>query len=791
MIKRTTLSLYLIAVIACAQLVFGTTAQAINAASFDPGRIIDDGIFYDPGGMGSITEVQNFLNAHVPACDTQGTGASGYGSLTNAQYAQQVLGWPGPPYVCLNNYYENPTTGATSFENGGGAFAGGISAAQIIYDSAQQYKINPKVLLVMLRKESLNLFSDSWPLKSQYKYAMGYACPDSGPNYSAACVSSKAGFYNQVNLSAWQLRYYYDNMGSYNFAPGRWNTIQYNPDPGCGTKDVYIQNYATASLYVYTPYTPNDAALNAYPGQAACGAYGNRNFWFFWQEWFGSPLLNGNFLRSVNDATVYLVGDKMKYPISDAGLLNAASVLGGVGYVSQTYLDNIPTGTLLGRNIQSPDGTNYFYDANIKLPFSTCAMVTNYGSACGSAALLTQAQIDKFVNGPAVTNGMKTTSGKTFYMINGTKREVFDDDSLRAASLAVPGYNMLNENAFDYLAYGMPFVRTDTIVKNRQDSTQQYLLNGAVAAGINTSQTSNTAFSTLPIGLLDSSSVQKLEKTTAKVDDYIKDEQGSTYVLSYDGKRKIADTQGIPVSILPTQLNTTLVGKLKGSGYLTTPALARTSGNSTVYALVNGEKRPLVAMEDLASLTGETSPYIAWLSGGLLDQVPTGNIIIGAGRLVKTPSSATVYMTDGYDKLIPMSSFISAYDLGLNLSIRTISDSILSKYVVTWGPASLLSSYAGCGVTNYIGMGGIAYSMTIAGATPRQLSPETCNTLRKNTTPPRFLRVQNGTIYELRDGTVYPISSWSTYMNLRSTGSTATVDVSYDVISLLPKGPLL
>jgi hypothetical protein len=277
-----------------AALLSGASAQAIDPGSFQPGRIIDDEVFYNKNAMSSVAAVQNFIDSHTPACDTWGTKPSGYGNLTRAQYAQQIMGWPGPPYVCLQNYYENPTTGETSFEKGGGAFAGGISAAQIIYDASQQYNINPQVLLVTLRKESLNLFADDWPLKSQYKYAMGYACPDSGVNYSAACVDSKAGFYKQMTLAAWQFRYYYDHMGTYNFAPGQWNTIQYNPDPGCGTKEVYIQNYATASLYIYTPYTPNDGALWAYPGTAPCGAYGNRNFWFMWQEWFGSPYADAN-----------------------------------------------------------------------------------------------------------------------------------------------------------------------------------------------------------------------------------------------------------------------------------------------------------------------------------------------------------------------------------------------------------------------------------------------------------------------------------------------------------------
>jgi hypothetical protein len=269
-------------------LLISPSAHATNATDFQAGRIIDDSVFYNANTFPNAQAIQDFIINHTPVCDTWGTQPSGYGNMTRAQYAAS-RGWPGPPYVCLQNYYENPNTGETSFEKGGSAFAGGISAGQIIYDAAQQYGINPQVLLVMLKKESEGpLFADSWPLKSQYRYAMGYACPDSGPNYSAACVSSKSGFYNQINLAAWQLRYYANNISQYNYQPDRWNYIQYNPDPGCGGQSVYIQNLATASLYIYTPYVPNQAALQAYPGTASCGAYGNRNFFMFFNEWFGS-----------------------------------------------------------------------------------------------------------------------------------------------------------------------------------------------------------------------------------------------------------------------------------------------------------------------------------------------------------------------------------------------------------------------------------------------------------------------------------------------------------------------
>jgi hypothetical protein len=66
------------------------------------------------------------------------------------------------------------------------------------------------------------------------------------------------------------------------------NNVRYNPNAACGTSPVYIQNQATVNLYNYTPYQPNAAALAAGYGTGdSCSAYGNRNFWNFFTDWFG------------------------------------------------------------------------------------------------------------------------------------------------------------------------------------------------------------------------------------------------------------------------------------------------------------------------------------------------------------------------------------------------------------------------------------------------------------------------------------------------------------------------
>jgi hypothetical protein len=285
-------------------LIFGCqtqSASAVNATDFKAGNIISDAVFYNKDAM-TLAQIESFIQSKTVSCDTWGTKPVGSGrtingvavdpNTTRAKYAEMMKNagntrYHQPPYICLSNYYENPTTRKTSFDSGALKESGMLSAAEIIYEAAQTYNINPQVLLVTLKKEYSYVYTDDWPLRDQYNTVMGYACPDSGPGNSANCDSKYYGFYNQVMNAAWQFNYYKQNITKYNYQPYRNNTIQYTTTSSCGSKQVYIENIATASLYIYTPYTPNAAALSAYPGTATCGSYGNRNFFMFFNEWFG------------------------------------------------------------------------------------------------------------------------------------------------------------------------------------------------------------------------------------------------------------------------------------------------------------------------------------------------------------------------------------------------------------------------------------------------------------------------------------------------------------------------
>jgi hypothetical protein len=253
-------------------------ASALSGSEFQAGRIIDDSIFYNPNTM-TIQQIQQFLEAKVPVCDTWGTQMRG--SITRAQHGTNN-GNP-PPYTCLRDFRQD--TVAKPYEAGlcNGYGVANHSAADIIYTVAQSCGINPKVLLVLLQKEQ-SLITDDWPWNAQYRSATGYGCPDTAP-----CDAQYYGFFNQVYAAARGFKYYAKNPNSFNYLAGRNNFIQYNPNSGCSGTTVFIQNQATAGLYNYTPYQPNAAALNNLYGTGdGCSAYGNRNFWRMFNDWFGS-----------------------------------------------------------------------------------------------------------------------------------------------------------------------------------------------------------------------------------------------------------------------------------------------------------------------------------------------------------------------------------------------------------------------------------------------------------------------------------------------------------------------
>ena len=267
MIRSRATRLCLAAVVAAFTLVTGAVAlrsaapaSAADLTAFEPGFIMSDAIFYDSTTM-PAPDIQAFLNNKGASC---------------------VQGADGSP--CLKAYRETTASrAATDRCPGGYAGASNESAAEIIAKVAQGCGINPQVLVVTLQKEE-GLVTTTNPTSTKFRSAMGYGCPD-----SAVCDSQYYGFFNQVYSAASQFRNYALHPTNYSHRAGMVNNIAFNPNTAaCGSGAVFIQNQATAGLYNYTPYQPNAAALAAGYGTGdGCSAYGNRNFWNYFTDWFG------------------------------------------------------------------------------------------------------------------------------------------------------------------------------------------------------------------------------------------------------------------------------------------------------------------------------------------------------------------------------------------------------------------------------------------------------------------------------------------------------------------------
>jgi hypothetical protein len=232
-------------------------AEAVSASEFDPGYIISDQKFFDSNTM-TEAQIQSFLNSKVSSC---------------------VAG-----YTCLKDYRMTTFTRAAVEPGHCTEYVGETNelASRIIYKTAKACGINPQALLVLLQKETSIVTSTS-PSAGTYRKAAGYGCPD-----TSVCDSAFYGFYNQVYKAAWQFRQY-SNYPDRAYRIGAIS-IGWHPSAACGSGIVNVRNQATANLYNYTPYQPNAAALANLRGTGdGCSAYGNRNFWVFFNDWFGSP----------------------------------------------------------------------------------------------------------------------------------------------------------------------------------------------------------------------------------------------------------------------------------------------------------------------------------------------------------------------------------------------------------------------------------------------------------------------------------------------------------------------
>lgn len=570
-------------------------SSSVNAAGFSAGNIIGDGEFTDANSM-SATDVQNFLNSKNS--------------------------------VCLKNY-------VTQEPLGNNTYGGNVSAARAIWKAGQLFGINPKVILVTLQKEQGLITRTDCPTW-RYQTALGYGCPDTAP-------CSTFGFSVQLYQGARHFRGFFDQEAGWYipYTPGV-RYIQYNPDPACGGSNVNIQNRATASLYSYTPYQPNAATIAAPIGQTvSCGAYGNKNFWYYYNAWFKvTP-----FFQLPGSVRTYMLGAGNTYYY-----VETPAIMSAYGYGSRftdiSQRANTSGLTLKGNLplIARFEGVGVFViDGGKKSPFPSEEVFYNYGYDFGQEAALPKWVQDHLATGSPINNVLKLTDGATVYHVEGGKKRAFCNEP-SFTQLGSPAYSTrpsvrLSSAYTKTLPNGAPFAVEGDIIKST-DTSQYGVWQGNTYVPMNSSIASGTGAITCGV---PASSANQLPKASTTIGNLVKNTSGSTYVLNESKKLTVDTTTATAYGITPGNahpLSATLLNKLSTQPLKT---LVRMNNSAAVYTLRDGKSHAIPSEADLYGL-GYNFSNVQNVTQTTFNLASKGGYIFAPGRVVREKNSSAVYL---------------------------------------------------------------------------------------------------------------------------------------------------
>lgn len=201
-----------------------------------------------------------------------------------------------------------------------------MSAADIVWNASQQFKINPKFILTLLEKEQ-GLISLAKPKQKRLDWAMGYAVCDKCRLSHPKIIQFK-GFAKQVYGAAEKIR------NDYITDLEKYGRIKNGFGVGIAKKidkkyKVAPVNRATAILYTYTPHIA-----------------GNKSFYKLWTKWFSNiKYPDGSLLQNQTDGGIFLIQNGAKRPfLSKAAFISRHNNTDKVIQVRQNVLDKYPVG---------------------------------------------------------------------------------------------------------------------------------------------------------------------------------------------------------------------------------------------------------------------------------------------------------------------------------------------------------------------------------------------------------------------------------------------------------------
>lgn len=785
------------------------TAEALSASDFKAGRIIDDEIFYNSNSM-SVSQIQQFLNAKMPACDTNGEKMFN-STQTRAEWAK-ANSKPLPPYTCLKEFKQDVPT----VTNGGSdlckeSISGGTkSAAQILYNVSKACDINPQVLIVMLQKEQ-SLVTDDWPWPIQYKTAMGYGCPDTGPNYSANCDSEYYGFFNQVYQAAKAFRRYEANPDGYNYRTGRNNYIQYNPNPDCGGSDVFIHNQATTNLYIYTPYQPNAATLDAAPGETVhCGAYGNINFWRMFNNWFGASTTSKSILFKIEGSgTYYLEWSNFYYPIASTDILYAYGLANISPRTIEAFPDDKTKGPSLTRSVKfgSDDPNHPDYTAQVVVVDGGKRHGVPNWKTLSSHGFSTYQNYDPSLayvlgSGDALRSVVRAPNGAVFLLENNKKRGFPDWGTY--STLSGPNVNGTEQVYSEQSLTRM----TNTYLSKKSDGAPM-LLNGKFITSSNSpgiylydngkklgfSASTYAAWGGKTDYIFSNSAINQIpDGERAPV--LVQSNTGMSYLVDRGVKRKFDDSSLAAWGFSSDKYITLSNRALARLNTINNVPLLATDSGPGVYSISGGKKHGIPSLRDFGRLDYKWED-VEQISKHSLNLLSRGADLYAPGSLLRTPNGAVYLLNENYQAHGVTSSTLfyrygfswkNVYNvtaIGLRGYVKSdlqtlIKDSVNGKYYVV---ESAVYRHLEDTLT-----GPTVYNMRNTPHT--SVHPKVLETLKQGKSLTRFLRGSSPTVYYIEDGKRRPFSTEESFYNKGGSWD-KVIDVSDIFLEEIPRGALL
>ncbi len=642
-------------------------ASAASASDFDPGFIISDEAFFDGGAM-TVAQVQTFIDAKHPGC------AAGY--------------------TCIDRYSQaTPSMAADAYCS---ALPGrsNESAASIIARVGAACDISQRFLIVLLEKEQ-SLITHRSPSASRYEKATGFGCPDTAP-----CDASVGGFFYQVYYGARQFQRYAKHPSNYNHRAGVVNRVLYNPNAACGSSPVLIRNTATAGLYNYTPYQPNAAALrNLYGTGDSCSAYGNRNTWRLWTDWFGSPtsVAGGAFIRDASNGRIYLLGGGRKHYVPSTAILAEYAQLGGSQDRSAAEIAAIPSGPDLGRVVRASNGAVYLVDSSRLLHFQSCNQLLAWRLTCGDMPTIDPGQETRLLKMGPLNDLVSTDDGAFWLVQSGTRRQLTDPQRVAAFGYRTEP-SQVGDGTISSLSIGHPVVAAGDVIRS-SDRLQNRVIssNGRVYS----SQSSHIGLEFLWFApAFADRSIALLPATAGALPDRFRDSTGS-WVLTTGGAMRV-DPQHYGGPAYFTQVADALSAAVSSTGAPAGPHFARPFGSTTTYLMSHGYAEAVSASTmDWYARTYAIPSRVWEVSRNAIDAVPMRSSYAD-GTLVRGPSGA-VYLMDGGNGIhVASMDFVTA--LGLPTRITEVSAGIINGLASRRGVLS--TNGVRIGQTSYVAVDG-------------------------------------------------------------------------------------